>query len=129
MEIFIFEIFILNILISFSENLIVLPFKTLQNEEPSEFKYPLYLMDNLIYSSALIGTPSKNITIFFHSQNFSSNIFYHMCDFVGSSFERKSSSSFNYIKVINKVYPMENASLVTEKFYFYEDLDLKKTKP
>ena len=52
-----------------------------------------------------------------------------MCDFVGSSFERKSSSSFNYIKVINKVYPMENASLVTEKFYFYEDLELKKKKP
>ena len=129
MEIFIFEIFILNILISFSENLIVLPFKTLQNKEPSEFKYPLYLMDNLIYSSALIGTPSKNITIFFHSDNFTSNIFYHMCDFVGSSFERKSSSSFKYIKVLNKVYPMENASLVSDKFYFYEDLDLKKTKP
>ena len=133
MEIFIFEIFILNILFSFGESFIVIPFKTWQKEKPSKNDSPLeiltFLENNNIYSTSLIGTPSKNITIFFHSQNFSSNIFYHMCDFVGSSFERKSSSSFNYIKVINKVYPMENASLVTEKFYFYEDLELKKTKP
>ena len=60
----------------------------------------------------------QNIIIFFHSQNFSSNLYYHMCDFPGSSFERKQSSSFSFIENLIKIYPMENASIVSENFYF-----------
>ena len=126
------NLFIFNLLISITQSLIYFPFKTLKEEEPSEFNSPLdtitYWDNNLIYSRASIGSPSKEITIFFHSQNFSTNIYYHMCDFASSSYERKESSSFSFIRPLNKVYPMENASLVSDKFYFYEDLNAKQKK-
>jgi hypothetical protein len=132
MEKKILNIFILNILISITKSLVVFPFKTLINEEPSEFINPLdmltYWDNNIIYSNSFIGTPSQEITIFFHSQNFSSNLYYHMCDFAYSSYERKQSSSFSFIRSLNKVYPMENASLVSDKFYFFEDLNAEKKK-
>ena len=125
-------LFILNILISKTKSLIVIPFKTLHKDEPSEFLSPsdiiTYWENNIIYSNVLIGTPNQNIVMFFHSQNFSSNMYYHMCDFPGSSFERKDSKTFSYVQALNRVYPMENASLVRDKFYFYDDLTIKQTK-
>ena len=126
------KIFIFNILITITKCFIVFPFKTLQNKEPNEFSSPLdiitYWDNNIIYSNTYIGTPPQNITIFFHSQNFSSNLYYHMCDFPYSSFEKKQSSSFLYLEKLSKIYPMENASLVSEKFYFYSDLNIKNKK-
>ena len=126
------KLFIINILISITHSLVVFPFKTLSKDEPSDFPNPSDILtfwdNNLIYSKALIGTPSKEITVFFHSQNFSTNLYYHMCDFPSSIFERKNSSSFTYIKSLNKIYPMNNASLVRDVFYFYNDLNVKQKK-
>ena len=126
------KLFILNILISITENLVVIPFKTLHNEEPPKFSSPLdiktYWENNIIYSNTFIGTPQQNIAIFFHSQNFSSNLYYHMCDLAQSSFERKNSKTFSFKENLNRIYPMEKAFLVQDKFYFYKDLNTKQTK-
>ena len=126
------NIFILNILISIVNSYIVIPFKISHKKEPSEFQTPFdiitYWDNNIIYSNSFIGTPPQNITIFFHSQNFSTNLYYHMCDFPNSSFERKNSHSFSYLEQLSKIYPMENASLVRDKFYFYTDLNKNNMK-
>ena len=121
------NIIILNLIIAISNSYIVIPFKISHQKEPNEFSSPLdiitYWDNNVIYSNLLIGTPPQNVTIFFHSQNFSSNLYYHMCDFPHSSFERKKSDSFQFVEQLNKIYPMENASLVRDKFCFYTDLN------
>ena len=125
-------LFIINIIIKISYCYIVFPFKTFHQQEPSKFNSPLdmitYWGKNIIYSSANIGTPPQNIIIFFHSQNFSSNLYYHMCDFPGSSFERKQSSSFSFIENLIKIYPMENASIASENFYFINNFNTKEKK-
>ena len=129
MEKILLNIFIFNLLITISKSFIVFPYKTFQRKEPNEFESPLdiitYWDNNIIYSTPFIGTPSQEINIIFHSQNFSSNLYYHMCDIPYSSFEKKSSSSFSYLEKLSKIYPMENASLVSDKFYFYNDLNIK----
>ena len=93
MEKILINIFILNLIISIANNYIVIPFKISHQKEPDEFSSAMdiltYWDNNIIYSNTLIGTPPQNVTIFFHSQNFSSNLYYHMCDFPHSSFERK----------------------------------------
>ena len=126
-------LFIFNLLITtITSNYIVLPFKTLYKEEPKEFTNSTELINywdkNLIYSTVKIGTPPQNIAIFFHSQNFGSYLYYHMGDFPDSNFERKESSSFVWKENLNKVTPMENASLVTDTFYFYDKLDTNEMK-
>ena len=132
MEKILINIFILNLIISIANNYIVIPFKISHQKEPDEFSSAMdiltYWDNNIIYSNTLIGTPPQNVTIFFHSQNFSSNLYYHMCDFPHSSFERKDSSTFSFVEKLNRIYPMENASLVSDKFYFYEDLNTQNKK-
>ena len=132
MEKILINIFILNLIISIANNYIVIPFKISHQKEPDEFSSAMdiltYWDNNIIYSNTLIGTPPQNVTIFFHSQNFSSNLYYHMCDFPHSSFERKDSSTFSFVEKLNRIYPMENASLVSDKFYFYEDLNAQNKK-
>lgn len=123
--------FIFFILINFSLNIIVIPFKTYNQKEPSTFTSPSEIMKywgkNLIYTNILIGTPPQNITVFLNSQSFGINLFYHMCDYP-SEFDKKKSSSFVYHKIINSYDKMKNASLINETAYLYNDLNLKSKK-
>ena len=127
------KLFIFKLIITICSGFIVLPFKTFYREEPKIFNTPLDIIKywdiNAIYSKIKIGTSPQDIAIFFNSENFGSNLFYHMCDFPGSSFERKSSSSFKWGKNYQNVNKMKNASLAYETFYLYDKLDTNEMKP
>jgi len=52
-----------------------------------------------------------------------------MCDLSGSSYIKEKSSTFYLERVINSYYPMENASIINETLFFYDNFDLKELKP
>ena len=134
MNIFLQNIFIiLFILINLCSSIIVIPFKTYNQNEPDQFSSPSdlfkYWSKNIIYSENLIGTPPQNIKIILNSQSFSSSIFNHMCDLPSSSYEKEKSQSYKHEKNIRSYSTMSNASLISETLYLYDNLNIDKLKP
>ena len=121
------------ILINLCSSIIVIPFKTYNQNEPDQFTSPSdifkYWSKNIIYSENLIGTPPQNIKIIINSQSFSSSIFNHMCDLPSSSYVKEKSNSYQYEKYIRSYVTMSNASLISETLYLYDNLDMNKLVP
>ena len=121
------------ILITLCSSIIVIPFKTYNQNEPDQFTSPSdifkYWSKNIIYSENLIGTPPQNIKIIINSQSFSSSIFNHMCDLPSSSYVKEKSNSYQYEKYIRSYGTMSNASLISETLYLYDNLDMNKLVP
>ena len=121
------------ILINLCSSIIVIPFKTYNQNEPDQFTSPSdifkYWSKNIIYSENLIGTPPQNIKIIINSQSFSSSIFNHMCDLPSSSYVKEKSNSYQYEKYIRSYGTMSNASLISETLYLYDNLDMNKLVP
>ena len=124
---------ILFILINLCSSIIVIPFKTYNQNEPDQFSSPSdifkYWSKNIIYSENLIGTPPQNIKIILNSQSFSSSIFNHMCDLPSSSYEKEKSQSYKHEKYIRSYSTMSNASLISETLYLYDNLNTDKLIP
>ena len=129
-NIFILLIFIL---INLCSSIIVLPFKTYTEQEPSQFTSPSdifkYWSKNIIYTNALIGTPPQNISIILNSQSYSTSIFNHMCDIPYSFYEKEKSSSYVLDRYINSYSTMSNASLIKETLYLFTELNTKEYTP
>ena len=81
---------------------------------------------NLIYSNALIGTPPQNISIIINSETYASELYPHMCDIAGSSYQKDKSSSFKVDKIIDN---SKNISKINETIYFYDNLKKKELMP
>ena len=121
-----------SILISFINCIIVIPFKTYNLKEPDNFTsidLINYWGKNILYTNVLIGTPPQKITAIIHSQDFGTHLFKNMCELPGSQFYKENSSSFKYFNNINSYYPMNNASIINETIYFYDNINLKEQKP
>ena len=124
-----FIIFIIFLLLSFNNCIVVIPFKTFIEKEPDNFSsidIINYWGKNILYSNCSIGTPSQEVTIIIHTKNFGTYLFKNMCDLPNSFFEKSKSSTFKYYENINSIYPMKNASIINETILFYDNLKLDK---
>ena len=120
------------LLLSFYNCVVIIPFKTYYQKEPDDFNATdvvNYWEKNVIYSDSSIGTPGQKIILILDSQSHGTNLFEHMCDLSGSSYIKEKSSTFYLEKVINSYYPMNNASIINETLFFYDNFDLKELKP
>ena len=123
---------ILLFLISISNSIIVIPFTTYVKEEPKIMTSKDIINqweENIIYSETFIGTPPQKIKSVLNSQSYGMNLFQHMCDLSDSLYNRNISSSFYLEKIINSYSIMNNASIINETLYFYDNFKLKERKP
>ena len=124
----IFFIFLLNIKFNFS--IVVIPFKTFEFNEPTNYTVQSILeswRQNILYTNVSIGTPPQKITLIIDSKSYITNLFQHMCDIPISSYNSSKSGTFNIRQSIT-YYPMVKASIIDETIYFYNDLKMSKMK-
>ena len=124
----IFFIFLLNIKFNFS--IVVIPFKTFELNEPTNYTVQSILeswRQNILYTNVSIGTPPQKITLIIDSKSYITNLFQHMCDIPISSYNSSKSGTFNIRQSIT-YYPMVKASIIDETIYFYNDLKMSKMK-
>ena len=103
---------------------IYIPFKILEYENNNYFFSPSdmikYWKEPIIFSELLIGNPPQKIAVTFNTKNYELNLFQNMCDIPNSFYDKKSSSTFKYIKGINYNYYFNNqlnCSIISEKIY------------
>ena len=124
----IFFIFLLNIKFNFS--IVVIPFKTFELNEPTNYTVQSILeswRQNILYTNVSIGTPPQKITLIIDSKSYITSLFQHMCDIPISSYNSSKSGTFNIRQSIT-YYPMVKASIIDETIYFYNDLKMSKMR-
>ena len=130
--VFTIQVILFLIIITISNSIIVIPFITYNKEESENFTTQDIIKqweENIIYSESFIGNPPQKINIILNSQSYGMNLYQHMCDLSGSLYNKNKSSSFSIEKVINSYSIMNNASIINETLYFYDNLNLKERKP
>ena len=108
----IFFIFLLNIKFNFS--IVVIPFKTFELNEPTNYTVQSILeswRQNILYTNVSIGTPPQKITLIIDSKSYITSLFQHMCDIPISSYNSSKSGTFNIRQSIT-YYPMVKASII-----------------
>ena len=128
----ILNILLLISLIPLHSFIVVIPFKIYRLKEPDNFTSYDVIYNwgkNILYSNALIGTPTQKISLVLHSQSLETDLYQHMCDVPGSKYNKESSNSFSIQKVIFKHNYQNNCSQISETIYLYDDINTKELKP